>query len=65
MMGMIHQLLLSKMGKAVAAISKERIRNIKHYNGVPTNSIKEVFNISGIDTSEADVISIGNYLIKK
>jgi len=49
---------LVKDGQVLAAITEERIRNIKHYSGVPTNSIKEVFNISGIDPTQVDLIAI-------
>ena len=33
-------------GKILAAISEERIRNLKHYSGTPAKSILEVLNLS-------------------
>jgi carbamoyltransferase len=46
-------------GKVVAAISEERIRNIKHYSGHPSKSIEEVFQISKKLPSEVDIVAIG------
>ena len=45
-------------GKIVAAINEERIRNKKHYNGIPELSLSEIFKISKIHPSEIDAISI-------
>ncbi len=45
-------------GKILAAINEERIRNIKHFNGIPTKSISEVIKISKIDSSQIDLVSI-------
>lgn len=45
-------------GKILAAISEERIRNIKHYGGTPTESIKEVFTISQLDPLQVDAVAI-------
>jgi len=45
-------------GKVVAAINEERIRNIKHYNGIPSFSISEIFKISQIDPSQIDAVAI-------
>lgn len=45
-------------GKVLAAINEERIRNIKHYGGLPSKSIEEVFKISGIAPEEIDLIAI-------
>jgi carbamoyltransferase len=45
-------------GKVLAAINEERIRNIKHYAGIPSKSISEVIKISKIDPSQIDLISI-------
>ena len=45
-------------GKVLAAINEERIRNIKHFNGIPSKSISEVIKISKIDPSQIDLISI-------
>jgi len=47
-----------KNGKILAAINEERIRNIKHYNGIPEKSIQEVIKIAKIEPSEIDLISI-------
>ena len=45
-------------GKVLAAINEQRIRNIKHYAGVPSKSISEVIKISKIDPAQIDLISI-------
>ena len=45
-------------GKVVAAINEERIRNIKHYNGIPSFSLNEIFKISKIHPSEIDAIAM-------
>jgi len=45
-------------GKVVAAINEERIRNLKHYNGIPSFSLNEIFKISKIHPSEIDAIAI-------
>ena len=45
-------------GKVVAAISEERLVNIKNYSGIPENSIKKVFEISGHSPDDVDVLSI-------
>ena len=45
-------------GKIIAAINEERLRNIKHYLGTPSLSIKEVLKISKLDPSQIDVIAI-------
>ena len=45
-------------GKVIAAINEERIRNKKHYNGIPEFSLGEIFKISKIHPSEIDAISI-------
>jgi carbamoyltransferase len=47
-----------KNGKISAAINEERIRNIKHYNGIPEKSIQEVIKIAKIESNEIDLISI-------
>ena len=45
-------------GKILAAISEERIINIKHASGYPIHSIEEVFKISKIEPSEVNAIAI-------
>ena len=45
-------------GKIIAAISEERLRNIKRYAGIPSLSIKEVLKISKLDPSQIDLIAI-------
>ena len=45
-------------GKILAAISEERIRNLKHYNGTPTKSILEVLNIAKVDPSQVTTVAI-------
>lgn len=54
---------LVRNGKVVAAINEERIRNIKHYGGIPEKSIEEVFQISSILPSEVDAIGIAGLAV--
>jgi len=49
---------LVRNGRVIAAIQEERLRNIKHYGGNPTLSIKEVFKVSKIHPSEVDAIAV-------
>jgi len=49
---------LIRNGKVLAAVQEERLRNIKHYGGVPTLSLKQVFEISKIHPSEVDAIAL-------
>ena len=49
-------------GKVLAAIQEERLKNIKHYSGVPEQSIKMVFKVADIHPSEIDAIAIGSLL---
>ena len=49
---------LIQNGKILAAISEERIRNIKHYSGTPTKSILEVLNIAQIHPSQVTTVAI-------
>ena len=45
-------------GKILAAISEERIRNLKHYSGTPTKSILEVLNIAKVNPSQVTTLAI-------
>src|ERR1700752_3338015 len=45
-------------GKLICAIEEERIRRIKHWAGLPTESIKWCLEYSGIDLKDIDYISI-------
>ena len=45
-------------GRVAAAISEERLKNIKNYSGVPGLTIKKVFDISGLLPQDVDVIAI-------
>ncbi len=49
-------------GKIIAAISEERLRNIKRYAGIPSLSIKEVLKISKLDPSQIDLIAISGIM---
>lgn len=53
---------LVKNGRVVAAISEERLTNIKNYSGPPLLSIKKVFEIAQIDPSDVDIITIGCFV---
>lgn len=50
--------VLIKDGRVAAAISEERLKNIKNYSGVPELAIKEVFKISGLSPQNIDAIAI-------
>jgi len=53
---------LVKNGKVIAAISEERLRNIKNYSGTPELAIKEVFKIAKIDPQDVDLIAIASLM---
>lgn len=53
---------LVKDGKVLAAISEERLNNIKNYFGSPLLSIKRVFKIANINPQETDLIAIGCFV---
>lgn len=53
---------LIKNGQVVAAISEERINNIKNWFGPPILSIKKVYEIAGIKPEDTDLIAIGCYV---
>ncbi len=50
---------LVRDGEVIAAIQEERLVNIKNYSGIPVQAIRTVFDISGIQPSQVDVIAIG------
>ena len=50
---------LLKDGKILAALSEERLNNIKNYAGPPLLAISEIYNIAGIKPQDTDLISIG------
>ncbi len=47
-------------GKLISAIEEERFTKIKHYAGLPLNSIKYCLNSSNLTISEVDIITV-NY----
>ena len=49
---------LVKDGKLIIALEEERINRIKHWAGLPTNSIKECLKNSNINLNEITDISI-------
>jgi carbamoyltransferase len=49
---------LVQNGRVLAAVQEERLRNIKHYGGIPTLSMKQVFEISEVHPSEVDAIAL-------
>ncbi len=49
---------LVKNGQVMAAISEERLNNIKNYSGTPRQSIKEVFNIAKVNPEDIDLVAI-------
>lgn len=53
---------LVKDGKVIAAISEERLNNIKNYFGSPLLSIQKVFGIANVTPTDTDLIAIGCYV---
>lgn len=53
---------LIRDGEVLAAINEERLNNIKNYSGVPTLSIKKVFEIAGIPPEEVTLIAVASFL---
>lgn len=51
---------LIRDGRVLAALQEERPKNVKHYDGTPITSMKEVFRIANVHPSEVDVIAITN-----
>ena len=51
---------LIRDGKVLAALQEERPLNIKHYDGTPEFSMKEIFKIANVHPSEVDLIAITN-----
>ncbi len=51
---------LLRDGKVLAALQEERPQNVKHYDGTPQFSMKEVFKIAKVHPSEVDIIAITN-----
>lgn len=52
-----------KNGRVVAALAEERLRNIKHFAGVPQMGISEVLKTAQIDPQDIDLIAIAGYNI--
>lgn len=50
---------LLKDGKILGAIHEERLCRIKHVGGFPKGAIKEVLNITNINSNEIDAIAVG------
>lgn len=46
-------------GRVLAAISEERMTNIKNYSGVPRLAIPEVIRLAGISPDRIDLIALG------
>ncbi|MDD2235294.1 MAG: carbamoyltransferase C-terminal domain-containing protein [Desulfitobacteriaceae bacterium] len=53
---------LIRNGMVLAAISEERLTNIKNYSGIPARSIKKVFEIAKIHPTDVDIIAVVNLL---
>lgn len=53
---------LIKDGNVVAAISEERLTNIKNYSGPPILAIKKVYEIANINPKDTDIIAIGCFV---
>jgi carbamoyltransferase len=45
-------------GKIVAALSEERIRNVKNYSGAPLGAIEEVYRIAKINPKDTSLVAI-------
>lgn len=51
---------LIRDGRVLAALQEERPAKIKHYDGTPEFSMKEVFRVAKVHPSEVDIIAIAN-----
>ena len=51
---------LIRDGKVLAALQEERPRGIKHYDGTPEISMKQVFRIADIQPSEVNLVAVTN-----
>lgn len=52
---------LVRNGSVLAAIQEERLINIKHFAGIPEQSIALVFNIANIHPSQVSLIALVSY----
>jgi carbamoyltransferase len=46
-------------GRVLAALSEERLNNVKNYSGVPRLAIPDVIRIAGIRPADIDLIAVG------
>lgn len=53
---------LIKDGKILAAVSEERLTNIKNYSGTPLLSVQKVLEITGVTPDKVDLIAIGCFV---
>lgn len=53
---------LIRDGKVLAAISEERLNNIKNFSGAPSLAIKKVLEIARVKPSEIDSVAIASFL---
>ena len=47
-----------KNGRVIAAIAEERLRNIKHFGGVPTLSIQAALKVADVQPEEVNAVAI-------
>ena len=53
-------------GAVLAAVSEERLRKVKHYAGIPNQSVECVLKTAGVDPSEVNAIALaGRWLLKQ
>ena len=53
---------LIENGEVIAAIAEERLTNMKNQYGSPINSIRKVFEISGVNPSDVNIIAIASLI---
>jgi carbamoyltransferase len=53
---------LIKNGEVIAAIAEERLTNVKNQYGSPINSIRKVFEISGVNPADVNIIAIASLI---
>ncbi len=53
---------LVQNGTVIAAISEERLNNIKNYSGVPIQAVQKVFEIAQLKPEDVTFIAVGCYL---
>jgi carbamoyltransferase len=49
-------------GEVLAALSEERLNNVKNFSGIPKFTIKKVLEIAKVSPSDVDLVTVGSHL---